>query len=329
MSEALTVLLKTVSMFLIMLLGWAARRGGLLPGVVAGALSRFVVDVAYPALVFTQMAQTANLAVLRGSWYYPLLGAAIILVGEVVGLITAGAFAPKEKRSTFVFLVAVCNWIYLPLPIVGALYGEEGFRAVLLFNVGTQVMLWTVALWTLRGGRPDLAGLKAIILNPGLLATAAGIMLALVAPVVAKKPDGGFFCPVALGGAVMEATALVGSLTVPLSLVVTGVQLGGLAATEERWSRALLGVLAARLAMAPLAMVVLVRAVGWAGVHIPEVPRLAAYIISAMPVAISCSIFTERFGGDTSLAARGIFYSTLLSIVTMPTFVFLVRLGDL
>jgi len=45
-------------------------------------------------------------------------------------------------------------------------------------------------------------------------------------------------------------------------------------------------------------------------------------------VAISCSMFTERFGGDVSLSAQGIFYSTLFSLLTVPVFFFIIqRLG--
>jgi predicted permease len=65
-----------------------------------------------------------------------------------------------------------------------------------------------------------------------------------------------------------------------------------------------------------------------AGVQIPEIPRMIAYLIAMMPVAISCSVFTERFGGDVSLGAQGIFYSTFFSLLTVPVIFFLIqRLG--
>jgi len=45
---------------------------------------------------------------------------------------------------------------------------------------------------------------------------------------------------------------------------------------------------------------------------------ITAVIIVAMPVAISCTMFAERFGGDSQLSASSIFLSTLLSLVTVP-----------
>lgn len=70
--------------------------------------------------------------------------------------------------------------------------------------------------------------------------------------------------------------------------------------------------------MGPLCTLLAFRGLGWLGWSIPEVPRRVALLIAAMPVAVTCGIITERYGGDTELAARGIFATTLVSLVTVP-----------
>ena len=65
------------------------------------------------------------------------------------------------------------------------------------------------------------------------------------------------------------------------------------------------------------------------GVTIPTETRMIIYLIAAMPVAISCSVMTERFRGDTTLAAEGIFYSTFFSLLTVPGIFFLIQLYGL
>ena len=119
------------------------------------------------------------------------------------------------------FLAATDNWIYLPLPIVQALYGAPGVGALLLINVGAQIVLWTVEVATLRGGRIDREAALALATNPGLLATAGGIGAALYVPHHVAMPLAN------VGGAVFDGVSLLGSLTTPLSLLVTGAQLGG------------------------------------------------------------------------------------------------------
>ena len=62
------VFLKIAAMFLVIVGGWLARRRGLLAADSTATLSRLVVDVAFPALVFTQMLRTVDAAAVRDGW---------------------------------------------------------------------------------------------------------------------------------------------------------------------------------------------------------------------------------------------------------------------
>lgn len=330
MPDFLSVLLKIVSMFLVMALGWLARRRGYVTDETSRSLSRLLVDMVFPALVFTQMLRTVNWAVLREGWFIPLLGYLLIVIALLVSLLMIPLCREKAKIGTVLFLVAIPNWIYLPLPIVEGLFGDAGVRDVLLYNVGAQLALWTLGIWALQNARFDRQSLKNLLFNPGLIATAAGIVLALTCPparhLEAMAPGQG--SPVAWAAStVIQALVMLGSLTIPLSLLVTGIQLGSLnLLIDHRPSREFTGILVLRLLVAPAVTMAVVWLGAQAGLMLAEVPRLTGYLIAGMPVAISCSILTERFGGDTPLAARAIFYSTLWSIITVPAWYYLIRL---
>jgi predicted permease len=284
------------------------------------------VDVAFPALVFTQMLRTVDAASLREGWFSPVLCGLLILVAYGVGLALAPVFGGKTQRNTFLFLVAIPNWVFLPLPIAEALYGGAGVRAVLLFNAGAQLVLWSFGVWILHGTVRQAA--RNLLTNTGLWATALGIGMALVFPAArdletidsATASTGGL-----IGGALVQALAMVGSLTIPMSLLAIGAQLGGLMVPVHRFPRALWGVLLGRLIVAPLVTLALGWAATRAGLQIPEVTRLVGYLIATMPVAISCSVMAERYHGDVPLAAQGIFYSTLFSLLTVPAMFFLIQ----
>jgi predicted permease len=325
------VLVKIAAMFLVILVGWAARRRGYLAADTTTALSRFVVDVALPALVFTQMLRTVTVSALREGWYAPLLVGVLILIAYLAGLLVAPWFSERDQKKTFIFLTAIPNWIFLPLPIVETMYGNAGVRTLLLDNVGAQIMLWSFGVWILHGGVTAREACRNVVTNPGLIATALGVAVALMVPSSRNWEEATNFSGSLwhmAPGVVVQAMAMVGSMTVPVSLLAIGAQLGNLELHAHRPSRALWGVLLARLIVGPL----LTAAVGWmvlqAGVRIPEVPRMISYLIATMPVAISCSMFTERFGGDVSLGAQGILYSTFFSLLTVPVIFFLIqRLG--
>ncbi len=329
MTDSRVVLLKIMAMFLVMAVGWWARRQAYINAAAVRILSRLVVDLVFPCLVLTQMLRTVDAGALRHGWFVPLLGGGVMLTAMLAGWMVLPWFCPRQRLPTAVFLAGLPNWIFLPLPIAEALFGDAGVRDVLLFNVGAQLTLWSLGVWTLQGAAPNLRALINLARNPGLIATAAGIALALIWPAARNlETAGAMDVPPSLfaAAAATQALGMLGSLTIPLSLLLTGAQLGARAAEGAASPlRELAAVLAVRLICAPC----LAAAGGWLlarlGFPIPEDARRTCYLIAAMPVAISASIMAERFNGDHLLSARAIFWSTVLSMLTVPAFYWLAR----
>jgi predicted permease len=326
MSEARIVLVKIAAMFLVIVVGWFARQRGYLKDEFTATLSRLVADVALPALVFTQMLRSVDAAELRHGWLAPVLIGLLIGIAYLSGVALAPFFSSREQRNTFLFLVATPNWVYLPLPIVDALYGDAGVRVVLVGNVGAQLVLWTFGVWILHGTVRQAA--RNLLTNAGLWATGLGVVVAVLFPAShtletinpATASIGGI-----VGGALIQALGMVGSLTVPLSLFAIGAQLAGLLVPVHRFPRVLWGVLLARLIVAPAVTVAAGFALMKLGLPMSDITRMVGYLIAAMPIAISCSVMAERFGGDAALAAQGIFYSTFFSLLTVPVLFYVVK----
>jgi predicted permease len=177
-------------------------------------------------------------------------------------------------------------------------------------------------------GRPvGRDALRGLLGNVGLMATLAGIAVALLWPGVATlsqltRGAGGMGTA---GSTVIGALQMLGDLTIPLSLLVTGAQLTRRPASTAAEARALAGVIVCRLLVAPLVLLALAGGLALAGWRMPEAAFMTLAVIVAMPVAISCTMFVDRFGGDRELSAAGIFYTTLLSLVTVPLMVLACR----
>ncbi len=325
MSESRVVLIKIAGMFLLILGGWLARRRGHLPDQANGILSRIVVDAAFPALVFTQMLRTVDAASLRQDWLLPLLPLPLVVIAYLIGLGVAPLFGGRPQRNTVLFLITSPNWVFLPLPIAEALYGGTGVRVVLLCNVGAQLALWSIGVWILHGKFSQ--ALRNLATNIGLWATAGGIVVALVFPSVRGLGNlhatsgslGGM-----VGAAGIDALTMIGSLTIPLSLLAIGAQLGAIPISIHRLPASLWGVVLARLILAPLGAITLGLLLARAGFRLPDITRMVVVLVAAMPVAIVCSVMAERYGGDTQLAAQAVFLSTLFSLVTVPALFYLV-----
>ena len=328
MNDWQVVLLRIGAMFLVICLGWEARRRNYLAAETTGLLSRLVVDVAFPALVLTQMLRTVDAAALLENWLSPVFGGILIVVAYLVAIPFAPFFCRRDQRPTFLFLAAIANWIFLPLPIAEGLYGAAGVRTTLFYNVGAQLVLWSLGVWVLSGGKTLGPALRQLASNGGLWATAVGIALALGFPglrgleTLNPRQASGFELA---GGMLIQALSMIGSLTIPMSLLAIGAQLGGLAEPVHRLSRPVWGVILVRLVIGPLATLALVWALTLVGIHIPILPRMVGILIATMPVAISCSVMAERFGGDAGLSAQGIFYSTFFSLLSVPLWFYVLQ----
>lgn len=311
------LLVKMAAMFVVMGMGWWMRRSDWLSPATISSLSRLTIEVAFPCFTVEQMLRTLDRQAMQQSVPLLLMGVGMMLLSAGVGLLLASGVRGDERRRTAAFLIAVPNWIFLPLPLAQAVGGEAGVRTVLLLNVPAQLALWTLNLAMLRGTWSGARGWRGVASNTGLLATITGIALALFVPGSLAWPTEG-----SAPGVLVQGMGLLGSMTMPLSLLITGAQLADTRLVQS--APALLArVLAGRLLVAPVLCALAIELGGrWVGLD--ELTRLVAVLVFAMPVAVSCVIFVERFGGDRDLASQGFLYSTLASLLSMPIVVALV-----
>ncbi len=329
MPDYLIVLIKIMAMFLAMAAGWFARRHALLNDHVTRVLSRLIVDIIFPCMVFSQMVRTLDAAALQQSWISAILGGGMIALGIAIGwVMLPWLYSSKKSLPTAIFLAGSPNWVFLPLPIVAALYGDAGVREILCFNAGAQLALWTIGVWTLQGARPNRTACQHLLRNPGLIATVGGILIALFYPQANMLENAGITTlfdwrlPVT---AALQAMSMLGDMTIPLSLLVTGAQLASIKKTELVNNRDLTAVLAARLLAAPLLTMAALIVFAKLGFGLPAITRVTCFLIAAMPVAISAGIMAERFDGDKYLSARAIFWSTAVSMLTVPVLYWLAQ----
>lgn len=283
-----------------------------------GLLGRLVLDVSLPALAFTAIVRTTAPGSQRAAWLIPLFGFCLCAVAALVGAAVAAVTARPPLRRTLTFVIGVPNWIYLPLPIAAGLYGEIGTRTVLLCNVGALCWLWTFGVFILSGRSSLRAALRAVGARPGLWATLAGLAVGLWAPGVrdyagaASLPSH----PAAFVWTVLfQSLELLGTLTTPLALLVTGAQLAELRDQARPRGREFAAALAGRLLLAPLLTFAVLR---FLPVVLAPGERATVALIAAMPVAVSATLFTREFGGDDGLAATSIVWSTAAALLTVP-----------
>ncbi len=231
------------------------------------------------------------------------------------------------RRGSLVNGVGRANGAFVGMPVivlVAEAFPAEGAElrrayAVLfacmvpLFNLGA-VLAFRLAHAGQRPAWRDLASTaRDIARNPIILASVAGIALALYVP-------GGLAHPAAYAKPLVQALELIALAAIPLALIATGSRIDPALLGHDR--RALAWVTLAKLGVMPA----LTCGVGLA-LGLSHAALTAATVLMACPVAMASVPMARLLGGDARLMAMIITATTALSPLTL--FLWLVVLRTL
>lgn len=287
--------------FLMILAGYALRRGGI-PSIEFWNLNdRLVYWVLMPALFYRQIS-TADLGAEPLGPYATALCAGFFVATAFGWGAARGAGYGAEVASSVVQGAARFN-TFVALAIAEALHGKPGLQLAVLaaallvpvVNV-TIVTLLTVML-SRDGGNLVRAALRDLARNPLILSIAAGLVANLA----------GF------GGlpVIDETAGLLGAAALPIMLLCVGANL------RVRGMQASLGPVAlasaGKLAVFPAAMLAALLIVP-PGALAAEV----ALIFGALPTGVAAYTLARAMGGDAPLMAAIITVQTGLAFLTIP-----------
>jgi len=294
-----------IILFLLMGVGFLCRRTGVIGSDGARGLSSFVVNVSLPALILMamQVPLTTELVTNAGGI---LFGIAVFYGVSFAFAFTAPRFIANSdlEQGVMRFMLVFSNLGFMGIPVAGAVFGPEAIFYVSIFNLTFSILLFSVGVLMLR---PDMGRYldPKLFLNTGLIASVAGLIL--------------FALQVHIPSPFADVFTLLGITTTPLAMVVVGALLAtlpfeGLFTDKKIWVITIL-----RLCVIPLAVFLILRPFV-SGPFLLGVPVLLA----AMPVAANAVMLAEEYHVDATIASKGVFLTTILSLVSLPLITLLI-----
>lgn len=297
------VVLDTIlPLFGIMVAGYVAGRFGLLGDDASAALSRFTFVAAMPALVFVSLSRVP----VAEFFNWPFLGtlgggmAVVYLLSVVVARF---AFPGSLTALSLHGLTAMfSSTAYIGLPMLLVFFGEAATVPGIIGAVITGVVFFPIAVFLAEldkgdGGSAALVPLIAMLKNPVLIATAAGLAvsgsgISLPAPVAS-------FCEL-LGGAF-----------IPCALFSAGLYLVGASATGD--AKEIGWLVFVKLALHPLIT-------WWLAYHVFRLEGILpaiAVLQAALPAGVPVFVLAQQYGVFTARSNAVIVLSTALSVLTL------------
>jgi predicted permease len=287
-------------------LAFALRRKTILTENLTERLTSLLIIGIYPALIFSTLTQTFNRSSLLASWDLPFALILLMSIGFIAGSILTRISPLKNwdaaRRRSFIFMAAMPNFVFLPLLITQGLWGQEATAYLILASFGGDSFIWLVAI-PILGGRVTLA---TIFRKPPIVAVLAAFVVIAVDRqdwLIALQPTNALL-------------ASVGTLTVPLSMIILGSHLGAqsfdrAALSSQSWLTLF------RLGITPaLTLAVLIM------IDIEPLKADVLFLIATMPTAIASAILARLFRGDPRYCAQQILLSHSLAIITVPIWLY-------
>lgn len=308
--------------FLAVGIGFYAYKRGILNQEVNEKLSALIVKVLAPIVILNSVSSVPHEQP-ELVWKLFVCGITMYLAFPVLAwMITGMLRVPSNLKGTCMCMLIFPNASFMGFPIVEALYGSSAIFYMTIFNMPFNFLFYTLALYLIRkdaersdcrtcghaiqetrpgwsAGREKLLQLVKICINPGMLSSAAALIL--------------YFLQIPLPEIFCTSAEFAGDAMTPMSMIIIGSSLAASSFSEIKTEKTAWLILPIRLLILP--------AIVWLAIRqLTSDTMLAAIatLSAAMPVGTMVSIVSVPHPRQNKLASIGVAMSTMFSLITIP-----------
>ena len=284
-------------MLFLMLIGYFFTKKGIFTADGIKQMTELTLRVAVPCLIINSYQREFDIEMAKG------LGLALIftvVIHIVYILIATVVFKKREDKKDRVskFGTIYSNCGFMALPLIQAIYGDEGVFYAVAYVTVFNVLYWTHGVFLYTSDAKQLS-LKKIIFNPGVLSAIIGILL--------------FVTRITLPAPIGKTIGFLAAINTPVPMIILGTYLITLNIKQTLKNGSLWAVTVLRLIILPIITVFALKLLGWENTL--SMPLILA---SASPVAALTTLFAVRYNLDSEYSAQAVSFTTLLSVVTIP-----------
>lgn len=302
--EANVVVSQILVLFLIIVLGFFARKRNIISKDMTKKLSELILQVTQPLLIITSFNFGLSKEMLRNVGLIFLLSMSIHVFSMVVGQILYFRY-PDTTKSVLKYVTVFSNCGFMGFPVLESILGSIGifYGSIYAIPFNMLTLSYGVAVFT---GKRYKDTLKKIVFHPVIISVVVGMIL--------------FLLQLKLPAPLYNAASMVGSMTSPLSMLIVGAVLANMPIREMFKGFSVYYGSVVRLLLLPVLVMEVLRFFA-----LPDDILNTCVILTAMPAAVNTVIFAEKYGGDAELASRFVGISTVLSVFTIPLIMLLLQ----
>ncbi len=306
--DILHIVTQMLMILAIVMVGFGAAKRNLWSGDLDRKLSIYIMNVSMPALILASV--TGKDLAFENS---ELLALGVVAVANYAVLLTLAYLVPrlfrvnKSREGLMRFMLAFGNVSFIGYPVCDAVFGPKAVFCASVLNIPFNLLVFTVGVSFINGGKPRQAFSPRLILSPCVAASLAAVAVAVLR--LQLPPEVG------------DWLHMLGDMTTPCALLIIGSSLSHIPVRDMLGSRFVFGMSLLRLIVLPLAVGAVLSLMG-VNAFVADV----AVVLSAMPVATNGIMLCLQYGKDERVMTQGLFFTTVLSVVTIPLVAYLATL---
>ena len=300
----LTVFLKIAAIFAMTAIGFIASKTGVLPAESKKYLSNLLLFITSPCMIIGSMtSQTLDahtfelmIQIVAGSFIFFLAAMGISFL--IVKLMRCD----RDDAGVLMVIITAVNTGFMGFPVTKAIFGNTYFFLMVIQNIVLNIYLYSMMVYQMNYGFRKKEGIKGMLMpmmNMCTYALIAGLVFMLLK---VRLPD-----------ILADFINTIGDATIPVSMIVVGVQLSESSIRKMLTNK--------RLITASLCNVILIPVLTFLAVNwLPLAPesKLILIFAAAFPCAVVSTAIALKENRNAALMAEGVAMTTLLSMGTLP-----------
>lgn len=295
-----------VKICIMVLFGFVLRKTGLIDDAFQQKLSTLLVKAVMPINVIAAGNRQSSPEIMQNIlWVAIVVVAYFFLAFVLLNPISHALPLSHAKRGVFVNCCILPNYAFIGFPIILTLFGDEGLIYAILFSLGYNLFTSVVGV-RLYPNAPKMM-LGTMLKDTFILSSIAAILI--------------FISPFRLPAVVLAPLDTIGSMMVPLSMLIIGSSLADMRLKEILGDKWTYFVLLIRMVVFPLCMLGGFVLAGAKGIF-----PATCVIATTLPPGTLNAIMAQRYGGDAPFATRSAVLGMLFMLPVLPVFLTLIML---
>lgn len=292
-----------IMIFLLTIVGFFISKKNILDKIGRKQLTNIVVMVVLPCNIVYSFLIEMDSEILKSGFLILIVSICIQLLCFPLGLILYKKFGQSQKQ-VLRYATICSNAGFIGNPLVESIYGSNGLLLASIYLIPQRIFMWSagISCFTKAKGKEVI---KKLITHPCIVAVIIGLIIMI------------FQIPIP--SALSKTIKTVSNCTTALSMII----IGGILSEINIKSVLSLGILYfcfVRLIVIPGIVLTVSMIMG-----LPHLVISVATVLSGMPAGTTTAILAAQYNCDKHFAARCVFLSTVLSLITIPAFCILIE----